>query len=655
MAKCAGGCCSHQEDNKNDHGHDHDHDQNLTLQEILKESFFAIISFVILFAGIIIDFLKIPFFQDTLTQLIWYGVPFILVGFPVILTAIKLMLKGDFFNELSLMSIATIGAFVLGEFSEGLGVMVFYSIGEVFQGLAVSKAKNNIKALLDVRPDVAYVLRGDVIVPLDPEEVEIGEIIEIRTGEKIPLDGVLITEKAAFNTAALTGESVPRNIKANEEVLAGMLSSDKTVRIQVTKTYQNSTLARILTMVQEASENKSPTEQFIRKFARVYTPIVFGLATLLVIAPFFILGATEYEFATWFYRSLIFLVISCPCAFVISVPLGYFGGIGLGSSQGVLFKGGNFLEAMNNLKTLVTDKTGTITKGVFTVQEVIAEDKDLFFKNLLAIEKHSTHPIAKAIIEYLTTQNISPVEVDKVSEIAGLGLEGQVSQGTLLVGNIKLMDKNNISVPEHLRNIAKTVVFAGLNNSFLGAAVVADEIKEDARLAIQKLHKLGVNVIMLSGDKQEIVDEIAKELSIDEAYGELLPAQKAEYFEKIKKESKPKDIIAFVGDGINDAPVLALSDVGIAMGGLGSDLAIETADVIIQTDEPSKIPLAVNIAQETRKIVVQNITLAMGVKLIVLFLGAYGLASMWEAIFADVGVSLIATINSTRLLGKKFN
>ena len=655
MAKCAGGCCSHQEDNKNDHGHDHDHDQNLTLQEILKESFFAIISFVILFAGIIIDFLKIPFFQDTLTQLIWYGVPFILVGFPVILTAIKLMLKGDFFNELSLMSIATIGAFVLGEFSEGLGVMVFYSIGEVFQGLAVSKAKNNIKALLDVRPDVAYVLRGDVIVPLDPEEVEIGEIIEIRTGEKIPLDGVLITEKAAFNTAALTGESVPRNIKANEEVLAGMLSSDKTVRIQVTKTYQNSTLARILTMVQEASENKSPTEQFIRKFARVYTPIVFGLATLLVIAPFFILGATEYEFATWFYRSLIFLVISCPCAFVISVPLGYFGGIGLGSSQGVLFKGGNFLEAMNNLKTLVTDKTGTITKGVFTVQEVIAEDKDLFFKNLLAIEKHSTHPIAKAIIEYLTTQNISPVEVDKVSEIAGLGLEGQVSQGTLLVGNIKLMDKNNISVPEHLRNIAKTVVFAGLNNSFLGAAVVADEIKEDARLAIQKLHKLGVNVIMLSGDKQEIVDEIAKELSIDEAYGELLPAQKAEYFEKIKKESNPKDIVAFVGDGINDAPVLALSDVGIAMGGLGSDLAIETADVIIQTDEPSKIPLAVNIAQETRKIVVQNITLAMGVKLIVLFLGAYGLASMWEAIFADVGVSLIATVNSTRLLGKKFN
>ena len=434
-----------------------------------------------------------------------------------------------------------------------------------------------------------------------------------------------------------------------------MLSSDKTVRIQVTKTYQNSTLARILTMVQEASENKSPTEQFIRKFARVYTPIVFGLATLLVIAPFFILGATEYEFATWFYRSLIFLVISCPCAFVISVPLGYFGGIGLGSSQGVLFKGGNFLEAMNNLKTLVTDKTGTITKGVFTVQEVIAEDKDLFFKNLLAIEKHSTHPIAKAIIEYLTTQNISPVEVDKVSEIAGLGLEGQVSQGTLLVGNIKLMDKNNISVPEHLRNIAKTVVFAGLNNSFLGAAVVADEIKEDARLAIQKLHKLGVNVIMLSGDKQEIVDEIAKELSIDEAYGELLPAQKAEYFEKIKKESNPKDIVAFVGDGINDAPVLALSDVGIAMGGLGSDLAIETADVIIQTDEPSKIPLAVNIAQETRKIVVQNITLAMGVKLIVLFLGAYGLASMWEAIFADVGVSLIATVNSTRLLGKKFN
>ena len=668
MADCKKGCCHTElkkDDNHHghDHGHSHDHDQNLSAQEIIQEITPAVLSFVVLFAGIIIDFLGIPFFQGSIDllnwsipiQIIWYGIPFILVGCPVIKEALLLMVKEkDFFNELSLMSFATIGAFAIGEYAEGLGVMVFYAIGEVVQGLAVSKSKKNIKSLLDVRPDIANVLRDDKIIGVDPKDVLIDEIIEIRTGEKVPLDGILLTDKAFFNTAALTGESVPRGVKQSEEVLAGMLSSEKTVRVQVTKTYSDSTLARILKMVQDATENKSPTEQFIRKFARVYTPIVFALALSVTVVPIFVLGS-EYVFVEWFYKSLIFLVLSCPCALVISVPLGYFGGIGLGSHHGILFKGGNHLEAMTNLKTLVTDKTGTITKGVFTVQKIVSENENQLLQYLIAIEKHSTHPIAKAIVEYITPKNLEAIALNNVTDIAGKGIKADFNGQVLMAGNNKMMLDHNITVAPELLTYANTVVFVALDQKFLGAVVVADEIKEDAALAVEQLHQLGVNIVMLSGDNKDIVAEVAKELSIDEAHGELLPDGKVSFFEQLKLKKAPKDIIAFVGDGINDAPVLALSDVGIAMGGLGSDLAIETADIIIQNDEPSKIPLAIRIAKATRAIVLQNITLAMGVKVLVLILGVNGLATMWEAIFADVGVSLLATLNSSRLLYKKFN
>ena len=668
MANCKKGCCHTElkkDDNHHghDHGHSHDHDQNLSAQEIIQEITPAVVSFVVLFAGIIMDYLGIPFFQGSIDllnwsipiQIIWYGIPFILVGCPVIKEALLLMVKEkDFFNELSLMSFATVGAFAIGEYAEGLGVMVFYAIGEVVQGLAVSKSKKNIKSLLDVRPDIANVLRDDKIIGVDPKDVLIDEIIEIRTGEKVPLDGVLLTDKAFFNTAALTGESVPRGVKQSEEVLAGMLSSEKTVRVQVTKTYSDSTLARILKMVQDATENKSPTEQFIRKFARVYTPIVFALALSVTVVPIFVLGS-EYVFVEWFYKSLIFLVLSCPCALVISVPLGYFGGIGLGSHHGILFKGGNHLEAMTNLKTLVTDKTGTITKGVFTVQKIVSENENQLLQYLIAIEKHSTHPIAKAIVEYITPKNLEAIALNNVTDIAGKGIKADFNGQVLMAGNNKMMLDHNITVAPELLTYANTVVFVALDQKFLGAVVVADEIKEDAALAVEQLHQLGVNIVMLSGDNKDIVAEVAKELSIDEAHGELLPDGKVSFFEQLKLKKAPKDIIAFVGDGINDAPVLALSDVGIAMGGLGSDLAIETADIIIQNDEPSKIPLAIRIAKATRAIVLQNITLAMGVKVLVLILGVNGLATMWEAIFADVGVSLLATLNSSRLLYKKFN
>ncbi|MDK2818329.1 MAG: cadmium-translocating P-type ATPase [Spirochaetota bacterium] len=659
MSNCKKESCHDLHNSDDNHGHEHNHehshDIDLTFQEIIKEITPALVSFTLLFTGIIMEYMKVGFFQTQIIQIIWYGIPFIIIALPVVKEAVTLMIKDkDFFNELSLMSFATLGAFVIGEYAEGLGVMVFYSIGEVVQGFAVSKSKKNIKALLDVRPDLAYLVKDDGIHDVDPKDVAINDIIEVRTGEKIPLDGVLITETASFNTAALTGESVPRNLKSSEEVLAGMISVEKTVRIQVTKIYSNSTLARILKMVEEGVEKKSPTEQFIRKFARVYTPIVFGLAVSVVIIPIFVLG-NDYVFLDWFYKALVFLVVSCPCALVISVPLGYFGGIGLGSKNGILFKGGNYIEAMTHLKTLVTDKTGTITKGVFTVQKIISENENQLLQYLGAIEKHSTHPIAKAIVEYITPKNLETIVLHEVVDIAGKGVKAEFNGQILIAGNNKIMLDHNITVTPELLTYASTVVFVALDTKFLGAVVVADEIKEDAWLAIQQLHQLNINTIMLSGDNKDIVAEVAKELSIDEAYGELLPDGKVHFFEKLKLKKKAKDIIAFVGDGINDAPVLAMSDVGIAMGGLGSDLAIETADIIIQNDEPSKIPLAVRIAKATRSIVIQNIVLSMSVKILVLILGIYGLAAMWEAIFADVGVSLLAILNSSRLLYKKFD
>jgi len=638
MSGCESSCCG-SNNNSNEYN-------NLSLKKQLRN---AILSFIIMFIGIILEHKNYPLMDNELFRFFWYFLPYILVGFPVIRDAVVLIRKGNFFNELMLMSVATIGAFSIQEYSEGLGVMVFYTIGEIFQGSAVTKAKKNIRNLLDARPDIAYVMDGDTRIKKIPNEVHIGDILEIRPGEKAPLDGTLLVNKALFNTSALTGESVPRIIKQNEEVLAGMIASDQVVRIQVNREYQDSALSRILKMVQEATENKSPTEQLIRKFAKVYTPIVFILALLVIIIPFFIL--ITYNFQEWFYNALVFLVMSCPCALVISVPLGFFGGIGLGSKNGILFKGGNYLEALTHLKYLITDKTGTMTKGVFEVQNIDSHDIN-FLSYLISIEQYSNHPIAKAISQYGENNNIMKVMIQDIKEIAGFGIIGSFEGDILLAGNIKLMEKYNIRLPNELYRINKSLVICAYKHKYIGSVIVADQIKDDAYEAIRLLHKNNVKVIMLSGDKKILVNDIGHELGIDEIYGDLLPEDKANFVKNLKKENKKK-IIAFVGDGINDAPVIALSDIGIAMGSLGSDLAIETADIIIQTDEPSKIAIGMKIAKMTRNIVMQNIIFAMGVKLIILFLGVNGLATMWEAIFADVGVSILAILNSMRLLYKK--
>jgi len=550
------------------------------------------------------------------------------------------------FTEFFLMSIATIGAFIIGEYPEGVAVMLFYAVGELFQNAAVNRAKGNIKALLDVRPNEALVYRNNDYVSVSPETVEIGEKVQVRVGEKIPLDGILLSKKGSFNTAALTGESKPDTIAKGEKVFAGSINLDGVIEIETTKEFKDSSIARILDMVQNATARKSKTELFIRKFARIYTPIVVFLAIGVTFLPYFFVD--DYVFRDWLYRALIFLVISCPCALVISIPLGYFGGLGAASKNGILFKGASFLDAMTKINTLVMDKTGTVTKGVFKIKVIkaIGWDESEFMKYLMAMEEQSTHPIAKAILEY--KDEGADYEASDVSEIAGKGLKGIVNGKTVLVGNKALMTANNINILEETETIVESIVLVSIDNTFAGYVVIADELKEDAKETITALHKVGINnIMMLSGDKDSITQQVARELNIEMAKGGLLPEDKLNEVEILKQN--PANKIAFIGDGINDAPVLAASDVGIAMGGLGSDVAIETADVIIQTDQPSKVVKAIKISRSTRKIVWQNIILAFGVKVIVLILGAGGLATMWEAVFADVGVALLAILNAVRL------
>jgi len=565
----------------------------------------------------------------------------------------------DVFSEYTLMSIATIGAFFIGEYPEGVAVMLFYAVGELFQESAVNRAKRSVSALLDVRPETATVIKADRTETVSPEDVNVGDIVEVKVGERVPLDGVLLNQSASFNTSALTGESVPRTIRKDEEVYAGMILTDNVSRIKVTKPFGMSALARILDLVQNATEKKAPAEQFIRKFARIYTPIVVALAALIVLLPLAysaINASFDYVFYDWIYRGLVFLVISCPCALVISIPLGYFGGIGGASKHGILFKGSNYLEAITKVNTVVMDKTGTLTQGVFKVQKVVPGnhllETDLL--NIVAsVETQSTHPIAKAIVEYANQQNIKIIKPEIVTEIAGHGLQASINNKTILVGNPKLLIKNSIEFPSEITAIPETIVVCAIDGIYAGYILVADAPKEDAVVAINALRELGIkNIVMLSGDKQAIVSKLAAELNISQAHGDLLPEGKVEYVEQLK--SDPANNIAFVGDGINDAPVLAMSDVGIAMGGLGSDVAIETADVIIQTDQPSRIATAIRIGKATRRIVIQNVSLAFGVKLIVLILGAGGLATLWEAVFADVGVSLLAILNAIRILRMKF-
>ena len=621
---------------------------------LLKDYWRITVAGLLLLGGIAIQAMDIGFFQEEYIAFGWYLLAYLPVGLPVMKEAWESILQKDIFSEFTLMSIATLGAFYIGEYPEGVAVMLFYSLGEMFQGKAVNKAQRNISALLDVRPEVATIIRDNESIVEVPQNVQISEIIEVKAGERVPLDGRMLNEVAAFNTSALTGESRPRNIRKGEYVLAGMIATDKVVRIQVTKTFEKSALSRILELVQNASERKAPAELFIRKFARIYTPIVTGLAVLIVLVPF-IYSLTDasfvFTFNDWLYRALVFLVISCPCALVVSIPLGYFGGIGAASRLGVLFKGGNYLDAITKINTVVFDKTGTLTKGTFNVQLCKTQpgiSKEELIRLAASVERNSTHPIAKAIVNHAEEKNITPVSTTEVTEIAGYGLETNIEGTRILVGNIRLLSKYQVSYPKELSAIPDTIVVCAIGTEYAGYLLLSDSLKEDAFQAVEELKALNINNIqILSGDRQSIVTNFAQKLGITKAYGDLLPDGKIKYVEELRQDSRNQ--IAFIGDGINDAPALALSNVGIAMGGLGSDAAIETADVVIQTDQPSKVATAIRAGKQTRKIMWQNISLAFGIKLLVLILGAGGLATLWEAVFADVGVALIAIVNAVRI------
>jgi len=628
----------HSSGDGHDHGKEDKDEQGWKTHWDLLLALFILIVLLLLEYGFKIDLPEIP-------SLIINLIAYLLAGRNVLDLAFRKSKRGDIFNEFVLMSVATIGAFVIGEYEEGVAVMVFYQIGEWFQDAAVNNAKRSIKALLDVRPDEVTVIRNGSLVVADPSIIELGETIQVKPGEKVALDGELLSENASFNTAALTGESKPDTKYKGETILAGMINLNTVAEIKVKALFKDSKLSKILEMVQDATARKSQTQLFISRFAKIYTPIVFFMAVAVCFVPYFF--AADYNFQTWFYRALVFLVISCPCALVVSIPLGYFGGIGLASRNGILFKGGNFLDVMTKVNAVVMDKTGTLTKGVFKVQEVVANsiDKTELVRLTAALEKNSTHPIAKAVTDYADDKT-NGEKAEEVEEISGHGLKGKVDGKQVLAGNVKLLKKYNIAYPAEIENIVDTIVVTAINNQYSGYITIADEIKEDASQAVKDMHSLNIKTVMLSGDKQSVVDKVAKSVGIDEAYGDLLPEGKVEKVQRLKDEGKH---IAFVGDGVNDAPVVALADAGIAMGGLGSDATIETADVVIQNDQPHKIVSAIKIGKITRNIVWQNIIMAMTVKVFVLALGAGGVATLWEAVIADVGVALLAILNAVRI------
>lgn len=646
-------CCSTEEEIVSPHNHSGDSKSNESSKsERIKMFLPSIISLLLLLIGLTFDYLWPQAWFVGSTRFVWYLVAYFPVGLPVLKEAILSIRKWDIFSEFFLMSIATIGAFFIGEYPEGVAVMLFYSVGETFQDLAVKRAKKNIKSLLDQRPDEATVVIGNQTKIVKADSVSIGDIIQLRAGEKVALDGVLLSDRASFNTAALTGESKPDTKVKGDTILAGMINLDAVCQVEITTAYEDSKLSKILELVQEATSQKAPTELFIRKFARIYTPIVVFLAIGICTIPYFF--AADYDFNAWLYKALIFLVISCPCALVISIPLGYFGGIGAASRKGILFKGSNFLDKIADIQCVVMDKTGTLTEGVFSVEDVVFDPKFdrveiLSFVN--ALEKLSTHPVATAIHEFVGFADVD-FTLDNAEEIAGHGLRATIDGKEILVGNFKLLDKFNVQYTVDPSTIVYTLIAVAYGGEFVGYITIADKIKVDAKLAIDKLKAKGIQTTMLSGDKDNVVQYVAGILGVDSAYGDLLPEDKVAKVKTIKANNLS---VAFVGDGVNDAPVVALSDVGIAMGGLGSDATIETADVVIQDDEPSKIALAINIGKQTKKIVWQNIILAFTVKAIVLVLGADGLATMWEAVFADVGVALLAILNAVRIQRMDFN
>mgnify|MGYP000723181533 CR=1 FL=1 len=615
----------------------------------------VIFSLLLLTSGIIMNALDLAFFREGSVALIWYIVAYLPVGIPVMKEAWESIREKDYFSEFTLMIIATLGAFYIGEYPEGVAVMLFYTVGELFQDKAVDKAKRNIGALLDVRPEKALVLREGNLVIESPKKIKVGEIIEIKAGERVPLDGTMQNEVAAFNTAALTGESVPRNIRKGEEVLAGMIVTDKVIRLEVTRPFDKSALARILELVQNASERKAPAELFIRKFARIYTPIVIALAVLIVLCPFvysLINPPFVFAFNDWLYRALVFLVISCPCALVVSIPLGYFGGIGAASRLGILFKGGNYLDAITKINTVVFDKTGTLTKGVFKVVDITVEfgfTKEQVLEYAAQAESYSNHPIAKSIQEAFG-KTIDQSVLSGYEEISGHGIRVLIGGKRVLAGNSKLMDSEKVSYAAC--QSAGTKVYIAVDGRYAGCIVIADEVKDDSQNAIASLKKIGVEkTVMLTGDDEKIGKAVAEQLGLDEYYAQLLPDQKVEKLEYLDQHKTKGSKLAFIGDGINDAPVLARADVGIAMGGLGSDAAIEAADVVLMTDESSKLVDAIDVAKATKRIVMQNI-IALGIKSVFLILGALGIAGMWEAVFGDVGVTIIAVLNAMRILKK---
>ncbi|AZI23223.1 cadmium-translocating P-type ATPase [Chryseobacterium taklimakanense] len=635
-----------------DHGHDHDHSHDTEGKTAFQLFLPSAISFVLLMTGLALDYWLKPGWFTGWFRIALYLLAYLPVGVPVIKEAIHSIRYSDFFSEFFLMTIATVGAFAIGEYPEAVAVMLFYSVGEVFQSMAVNRAKGNIKTLLDQRPDEVTVLENQIPKTIKAEKAKIGEIIQLKPGEKLALDGELLSESASFNTAALTGESKPDTKKKGDIVLAGMINLNSVSHVKISTEYQDSKLSKILELVQNATSQKAPTELFIRKFAKVYTPIVVFLAIAITLLPYFFVE--NYVFKSWLYRALVFLVISCPCALVISIPLGYFGGIGAASRNGILFKGSNFLDVLAKIQNVVMDKTGTMTEGVFKVQNVHFQEgfnKATMLQYLNALESKSTHPIATAIHEYAGEPDHS-ISIENAEEIPGHGLKAIVQGKELLAGNFKLMDKFGIPYNINHSDVSDTLIAVAYDGRFIGYITISDQIKEDAAQTIGELKRLGVKTTMLSGDKSAVVNAVAQKLEISSAFGDLLPEDKVN---KIKEIKAKNETVAFVGDGVNDAPVVALSDVGIAMGGLGSDATIETADVVIQDDRPSKIPMAIKIGKATRTIVWQNISLAFFVKAVVLVLGAGGLATMWEAVFADVGVALLAVLNAVRIQKMTFS
>lgn len=663
--------CHCEHEHHHEHNHEHHHDEDAVndscgcgchhdeAEEGPRAFFWPAVSLLMLLAGILMKhFDVLPFADSVVYELIWYLAAFLPVGLPVIKEAFEGMTHRDFFNEFTLMSIASIGAFCIGEFPEAVGVMLFYSVGETLQDRAVGKAKKNIARLLDVRGEKARVIKDGEVTVVDPKTVAVGETIEVRPGERVPLDGILLSEYGTFDTSALTGESVPQTAEKGREVLAGMICSDTTVKLKVSKPFSQSALSRIIEMVSRAASRKAQPELFIRRFARIYTPIVMAMALLLVLVPW-IIGifspAFNYVFSEWLYRALVFLVISCPCALVVSVPLGYFAGVGAASKAGILFKGGSYLDTITKVDTIAFDKTGTLTSGVFEVERLeSATLADLRLLSLMAsAELHSSHPLARTLVDYSRRKGAEIQTPDSMQELAGLGAKAIVDDHQVIAGNLKLLDKEKIEYPAALKEEVNSIIACAVDGVFAGFVTLSDTVKPDAKAAVTALRKMGVdNIVMLSGDKKNIVAKVADSIGIPEAHGEMLPEDKARYVEEIS--NVPGRQIAFVGDGMNDAPVLSLSNVGIAMGGLGSDAAIESADVVIQTDNPSKIATAIKIGRTTHAIVIENIVGAIAIKAAVLALGALGLASLWAAVFADVGVALIAILNSMRIMWKKY-